>query len=334
MSLYATELSHFLALKHQFLTTHNAIATDPHGFTTVKHNPDILITGLTHGNEVIGLQIINLLLEKIMAATTQATTTTTPYSFAILLNNVKAYDKNERFIDKDLNRSFYVGKTDYTLHGTAKTTAPHSSQTSDFYEFHRAREIEEIIKKLKPKLIIDLHQTVEPTLSPFFILPEDQRLIQMAHTFTSDWPIITFDPSGFSKDGQTLMEFAKAHEVPAFVIEISQNGFDLSLAADMCNRLFNLNIKKLLANNTPSVHKTTEKIPYYKITHHLTKEIVDTELIPGFKSLQPIEKNELLGYAASGDKYLSPTSGLMIFPKYGKLAEKSHELGLIATLVR
>jgi succinylglutamate desuccinylase len=303
MTQHQIELDKFITLQNLFLKQAGTEALDRYGFTTTK-KPDIFFTALTHGNEVIGLQVVNLFLEK-------AILLKPAFSFAVQLNNIEAYNKNERFIDKDLNRSF-------------KSTLD-VSKIEKNQEYHRALEIEAIVKKLQPRFVLDLHQTTEPTMSPFFMLPEDETLILAASALNPEWPIISFDGSGFSKDGKTLMEFSWSEKIPALVIEISQNGFNLELAQTVADRLFNLNPSTIINPAKKS------NVDYFKITQQITKHSLGSALNPGFKNLQAINENEIIGLAPNGDKHLCPASGLFIFPKYGRQAEVSHELGLIAT---
>lgn len=304
MTQHQAELQKFLTLQEKFLVTAGFQSIDKYGFTQ-NQNPDILITALTHGNEVIGLQIVNLFLELILAGRKPN------FTFAIQLNNIEAYLKDQRFVDKDLNRSF-------------KSQKP--SETDKNQEYHRAQEIEAIVQKLKPRFVLDLHQTTEPTLSPFFMLPETEELILAANTISTDWPIITFDANGFSKDGKTLMEYAWSEKIPSLVIEVSQNGFNTELATMVCNKIFNLDPQTIIKPAKKS------NISYFKITHQITKQALGSHLIPGFKNLQPIKQNEFIGEMPNKEKYLCPVDGLFIFPKYGRQAEVSSELGLIATI--
>lgn len=305
MTQHEAELEKFQTLHNRFRVQPGYQSIDQYGFT-MSEKPDILFTALVHGNEVIGLQVLNLFLEKTLKSNHKA-----PYTFAVLLCNVPAYSKKQRFINKDLNRSFQ-----------APIDVP---KTEKGQEYYRTMEIETVIKKLQPRFIIDLHQTTEPTLSPFFMLPEDESLILSASVINKDWPIVTFDTLGFSKDGKTLMEFAWGEKIPALVIEISQNGFDLNLAKTVCEGLFYLNAEAVI---TPP---KKDDISYYKITHHLTKFIVGSELMPGFQNLQVIKEDDILGITPAGNEYFCPADGLFIFPKYGRQAEVSNELGLIAT---
>lgn len=305
MTQHESELEKFQTLHNRFRVQTGYQALDQYGFA-MSAQPDILFTALLHGNEVIGLQVLNHFLEKSLKSNHKA-----PFTFAVLLCNVSAYHKSQRFIDKDLNRSF-LAPIDVL-------------KANKGHEYYRAIQIENIIKKLRPRFIVDLHQTIEPTLSPFFMLPEDKSLISSASMINKEWPIITFDKSGFSKDGKTLMEFAWEEKIPALVIEISQNGFDLKLSKAICDELFYLHSEAII--DPPQ--KTD--INYFKITHHLTKNNLGSELIPGFQNLQPVKENDVLGITPHGEGYLCPANGLLIFPKYGRQAEVSHELGLIAT---
>lgn len=304
MTQHEAELEKFQTLHNRFRVQPGYHGIDQYGFA-MSEKPDILFTALVHGNEVIGLQVLNLFLEKTLKSNHKA-----PYTFAVLLCNVPAYSKNQRFIDKDLNRSFQ-----------APIDVP---KTEKGQEYYRAMQIETAIKKLQPRFIIDLHQTTEPTLSPFFTLPEEESLVLSASVINQEWPIITFDSSGFSKDGKTLMEFAMSEKLPALVIEISQNGFDLNIAKTICEGLFYLNAQTIIAPPKKA------NVDYFKITHHLTKFIVGSELMPGFENLQSVKENDILGITPAGNEYFCPADGLFIFPKYGRQAEVSNELGLIA----
>lgn len=310
MSSHHDEITKFKTLHNQFRVLQGYSQIDTYGFTT-SPTPDILFTALTHGNEVIGLQTVNLFLEKVIKSNISA-----PFTFAVLLNNLKAYEKNERFVDRDLNRSFHAGD---------KPKGVINIEITKTYEYGRARQIEAAILKLRPKLIIDLHQTSAATLTPFVVAPEDGHMISMARALSAEWPIICFDAKGFSRDGHTLSEFARSAKISTLVIEISQNGFDQSLAREMCDKLFYLNFANLI------LPKPIAETPYFKITHQLTKQNQSAELLPGLVNLQPVSDGETLGYTPNGEEVKSPAPGLLIFPKYGKSAESSHELGLIAT---
>ncbi len=102
---------------------------------------DILLIASTHGDEKIGLEVIEKLKEKKLDK-----------YFDYMIANPKANKKNERFLDKDLNRS-YPGKKE-----------------SKFYEERIAYENFQIAKKYK--YIIDIHEA-EKGINDFIIVARD-----------------------------------------------------------------------------------------------------------------------------------------------------------------
>ena len=96
----------------------------------------ILLIGATHGNEVLGVQVYQELLEKRSEAIR---------SIDFIIGNPRAYVAGKRYIECDLNRSY--------------------GSFGDMYEQCRAREIEEYVKLTNPDIILDIHTTtcVQPS---------------------------------------------------------------------------------------------------------------------------------------------------------------------------
>lgn len=103
---------------------------------------NITIVGGTHGNEFSGPYLLNLIENR------------TPFSnystfkLNLLLSNPKAYENNVRFVDYDLNRSFFSNDL--------------SNYSLGSYEANRAKAINQLLgPKGNPKtdLIIDIHTT-------------------------------------------------------------------------------------------------------------------------------------------------------------------------------
>ena len=100
------EFQLFISLHERLKTRTDYVHLDEFGFALSqsaviqdKIAVDMLVCGLTHGNEVIGLEIINLMLQDILNCNLSV-------KMAFLLNNIEAYHQNVRFLDYDLNRSF------------------------------------------------------------------------------------------------------------------------------------------------------------------------------------------------------------------------------------
>lgn len=307
MNTLEAELRIFLDLKYQISLkfSDRFISLSEYGFG-LKNNSQVnlMIFGLTHGNEVIGLQTINLFLSKLINYSS-------PQSFYVRLNNIEAYLKNKRFIDKDLNRSFLL------------------LSEKNNHESRIANCIKNELDTLKPFHILDLHQTVEPTEDSFFITSANKKCVQFASVLEKKWPIILLPDHGFSSDGFTLIEYSQTLEIPALVLEVSQNGFDFHKADALSDRILRWCNSEFifLKNNSNIINENT-----YKITYRIEK-VNGLKLIPNLKNRQMIKSNQKIGEFITGQSFISPCDGLLLFPKYGQLAESSTELALLAEIV-
>lgn len=299
----SAELNKFVEFKNNFLnrSTQNQ-ELDRYGFAINQKSlidTDILFTALTHGNEVIGIQILNLLLREF------ETEPNIGKSIAFLLNNVPAYEKNSRFTESDLNRAFL------------------SAEVQSF-EQRRADEIEQVITRLKPKLIIDLHQTTAASLGPFSVIPEEPGLIQLAYKLAPEYPIITFDPIGFSSQGKTLTEYALIHQIPAVVFEIGEKGFHEELARSFKNLLLaELKEADFTQNNVMS------SIEYFHISQKIPNHR-NHRLKPGFSNLSIISKDQIVSANTEEEFCLAEAESLMIFPRYENILKQEPVIGLLA----
>ena len=90
----------------------------------------ILIIGATHGNELLGLKFYNFLLEERSVLLEHIN---------FIIGNPRAYAKNVRYVDADLNRCY---------------------NTSDAsYESMRAQHVAEYIRLNKFDIVLDMHTT-------------------------------------------------------------------------------------------------------------------------------------------------------------------------------
>lgn len=105
--------------------------------------PEVAVVGLVHGDEVCGLRAINRLKEEVEEAKIELDN-----AVKLVLANEKAFNRGERFIDADLNRSFPGDKN------------------SNKYEERLAVELKEELEGLK---VLDLHASESPK-TPFAIV--------------------------------------------------------------------------------------------------------------------------------------------------------------------
>jgi succinylglutamate desuccinylase len=300
-------IDEFLDLKSTFSKFNSYEELDTYAFKC--HFQDgqtqLMLFGLTHGDEIVGLPIINQVLRNLLESK--------KYNFAVMLNNIEAYWQQKRCVEFDLNRSF------------SDTLSNIRNQT---YEYQRALLIKSVINKIKPQFILDLHQTIEDSVCAFAVSPEQKDLIHLAKNISPDTPILSFKKTGFSNIGMTLIEYANSLNIPALVFEIGQKGFNQELTLD-----FSKKIMKFIENISLNRGFFSDKsIDYYLIVEEIpfSNEQV---LIEGFKSFESLEPNQKITL----NKANKPTeifvnkheNAVMIFPRYSQ-AKPDEELGLIA----
>ncbi len=278
---------------------------DDSGFILRPKNPpfnqpvggrfDLLMTALIHGDEVIGLEGINLVLSRILSGEK------IKLSVGFLLCNCEAAKRSQRFVETDLNRSFLLGQ-------------PSS------LEQKRAVEIARIVERAS--LILDFHQTVEPSSSPFFIFEHRADLIQTARNLSTELPIVTFPAKGFSETGKTILEFATTKKIPALAIEWGQKGFSAEMARTVAD--FTIAAIQKIESGDAFKSPPTSSVRIYSFRHSI-KKTLGSRLSPGVTNFMPVEKGQVIGHADAGP-ICAPSTGRIFFPKYGALAEISPAL--------
>jgi succinylglutamate desuccinylase len=255
---------------------------------------DLLITALVHGDEVGGLEALNIFIDDILEGVVELKRT-----IGFVLANVAAARKGVRFLDADLNRSFLMMPT-------------------KAHESVRAMELSRLVDR--SQALIDLHQTVEPTTSPFFVVVNQPALVSKVRALEASWPIVTFPANGFSHSGKTIIEYAASRGADSFVVELGQKGFSKELA---------MQAQRLLVSASSGFVRGTSREPAEEVeVYHLEKFIPNqngARLRPGLFNGQIVVKGEVLGVDQAGD-IVSPIDGRIFFPKYGDLADKSPEL--------
>lgn len=270
---------------------HAFLLKPPLPFQTSAKNKDIAITvmGLTHGNEVAGIAALTDWLRSVAYHTSFPSV-----PIAVVLGNVRAARLNQRFCDRDLNRSF-------------------NRQETKTWEDQRARELERILSRTS--FLIDLHQTISPSVSPFFIFPYTLESFSWAREINHRLPIVTHWGAPFSADGCCTDEYVNGCGGIGLTIELGQNGFNPALVAvgtfsiEQAVITATRRLKKEAALFPPSeaeIYTWAASLPYPK----------DGEgLRPGYINFQDVKKGERLG-GADATPILSPSDGKILFPKY------------------
>lgn len=267
---------------------------------------------LIHGNEVIGLPILNTLIQNLLNGTLAP-------DFEILfgLGNLPAAYADKRFLDTDLNRCF----------GLATDSSP---------EEKRAREIERYLLN-EVDYLIDLHQTVQVSQNPFFIFQySSQNCFSHLNLMNTKFPVVLqFDNIGDSQ-GLSTDEYLRSRGRFGVALELGQIGVThekfndgLSVCIDFIK---NLNqYENYEALDTPYVGKLN--FPLFEISERLLAPEDNSSLDPVWSNFTKFEKGEMLGMSPSGP-VLAPRAGCVLFPKINQPLVKGQNMFFICSQIQ
>lgn len=263
--------------------------------TGSSDTPSLTLSSLVHGNEVIGIYILNKVFSEILSGSIRI-----QKPIALIAANREAALAGKRFLDRDLNRSF--GR-----------------------EEQSTRE-DRICRLIKPILAqstytLDLHQTILGTESPFFIFRAHKKGFDFATALNPDLPIVTLWKDKASVDGRILTEFNIEKGLVAITLELGKAGYDphqVELGVAICKRAIEVSSKDLEAHNL-------EKSKLYLLDWFYRPTTKEAALDPGLQNFSTMIKGQRLGMDGKRE-ILSPFDGKVLFPKYGEYAKSSSEL--------
>lgn len=266
---------------------------------------DLYINCCTHGNETIGLSIAINLLKKILKQTLLS-----KLNIGIGIANRKAIEVDARSVGYDMNRSF------------AKTTVPVT------YEEVRARNLEMIA--LQSNSILDIHQTTNSSISPFFVLKESSYNFNFFNSFQmKEWPVILYKEGNFSKDGEAYSSYCLHKKIPFITVELGLAGENEELSALFSKKIIAILTKhdskswKVALENSHA--KLSPGIATYQEAYSLQKITDDDYIIDNLLNLSLISKGTLFAYQNSKPIY-ADFDCYALFPKYGIFKKSASEL--------
>ena len=136
----------------------------------------------THGNELLGPNVLAYMLSKRSKLLED---------IEFIIANPRAYAKNVRYTESDLNRSYGLGL--------------------DTYEGRRAKVIEERIRLLKPGLVLDFHTTTAEQPDILITADKDNEIVQRFINSSAVKNILVVEPLN---DITTVVSNFVAYEVP------------------------------------------------------------------------------------------------------------------------
>ena len=136
----------------------------------------------THGNELLGPNLLAYMLTKRSKLLED---------MEFVMANPRAYVKDVRYTESDLNRSYGLGL--------------------DTYEGHRAKMIEERIRLLQPELVLDFHTTTAEQPDILITADKDNKVAQSFIGASTTGNILVVEPLN---DITTVAPNFVAYEVP------------------------------------------------------------------------------------------------------------------------
>lgn len=136
----------------------------------------------THGNELLGPNVLAYMLSKRSKLLED---------IEFIMANPRAYAKNVRYTESDLNRSYGLGL--------------------DTYEGRRAKVIEERIRLLEPELVLDFHTTTAEQPDILIMADRNNEVVQRFINSNTVKDILVVEPLN---DVTTVVPNFVAYEVP------------------------------------------------------------------------------------------------------------------------
>lgn len=269
----------------------------PHVFEFSGNFPKtVTLSTLIHGNEIGGIEVFLKLLEEIRSGKIKLKA-----NLRLILGNVDAYYADKRFIESDMNRSFGLDDP--------KTR-----------EEKRARDLERFLDETD--VLVDIHQTIGATKTPFFIFELDENSYHFARHLHQTLPIVTYAKKREFK-GKTSTGYLISKNKIAVTIETGQKAVEdtqISLGLEIVRKTLSTDFSMPLPESPFSSTFTFSQV--------ISNPDRSLEMVKVFRNFDPVKKGELL---AKNEKteIVAETDGVVLFAKYGDYAKTSIELALV-----
>jgi succinylglutamate desuccinylase len=267
------------------------------------HSPgatkSMTLAALVHGNEIGGLEILLKLLNDLKSGELKP-----QIHLRFILGNTWAYEAGKRFVKTDMNRSFLL-----------------DNPTTE--EELRAQTIFQVAKD--SDVVLDLHQTIEPTRSAFYAFNYSDRNYQFARTL-SDLPVITYKAFSGLYKGVGLANAATKSGLIGITIETGEKGI-FSEQTELGYRLVKKAIS-VLEGKLP-LHPQPPFTQTYTWGESIQNPDFSLELVQRWRNFEEVLEGQLLARSSEREVY-SSLSGPVLFPKYDE--NQKHSLELVRIL--
>ncbi len=259
-------------------------------FLSKKSGTHKLFSVIIHGNETIGLHLLEYILSNYDDFN----------NLSFLIGNRDAYLSDTRFVETDLNRAFL-------------------SKERISKEKKRAQEIERFAKNFE--YILDIHQTTHLCKKEFCLVRRSKKsnnLYKSIKKSLNNFSLIYLNNKKLSNDGSTFSEFATEKEIGFITLELGQKGF----SAEMFEKG-----RKILQNFNEATIKELpeERFQILEMYSDIKKLNQSDHLINDLQNLSFLTKETLIANI-NNQEFFMPIDGYILFPKYGIYQKQSTEL--------
>jgi len=275
-----------------------------------KHDFHIVLSTLIHGNETGPLPAFLWAIEAIKKETLSYGGTAT-----FLLGNPESAQKNQRFLESDLNRMFL---------DTAQQT----------HEAKRAREIMPLFDAAD--ILIDFHQTILPSAIPFYICPWTDMSAAWAKALALSTAGVDATPAPGPATTRCADDYVSQRGKPAITIELGERGFHQeaeTVAQKAITRAFYTADAISSGSSIRDIAYQQPEIALYATLHREPYRSPKLLLREGLINFLPVKKGEILS-APNTPTILAAIDGCILFPKYPAFDHTGKPLALPKEIFR
>lgn len=270
-------------------------------------HPHLVLSILIHGDEVGPVPAALDFIEELEcdAATLNGRVT-------LILGNRRAALQQRRFTEQDLNRVFLA-------------------EAPDSYEKDRAAELMPVVREAD--LMLDFHQTIQPSVQSFYIFAFDRPTYLWARALGGAEVLVTRKRGGvFAAGWLSMDEYCLQRGIPSATLELGQKGFSemsYQKAFATMNRAWKLINEMKDVRDLNELERLAAREPQLSLFKQAGTQRFsspDFRLVEGIKNFQAVKTGELLGSGLEGTELRAPGDGYLLFPKYPERDEAGQAL--------
>ena len=291
--------------------------------TGQEHGPLLICLGGTHGNEPAGIQALDILFRLLELEPESNPEFRFCGRILGLKGNLRAIERGDRFIERDLNRQWTKENVDRVLQSDRNTLRAEDLEIRELHDFITA-EIEDY--QPSKVILLDLHTTTAYG-GIFSIATDEPESVEIAVELHA--PVMKGFLEGIR--GTTLHYFNTQNMgVPTVAVcfESGQHQETLSVnraiaAIINCMRTVGCVSSDDVENRHDALlieySRGLPKVSELVLTHHIEPED-NFRMMPGYKNFQEVHAGEVLAYDRNGP-VRAEEDGLLLMPLYQKQGE-------------